>query len=1785
MKKFALILLVLIPLLWASFASPPNAFAATITVNTLTDEPLGDPDNGNCSIREAFQAANTDTLVDGCTAGSGADVINFSVSGTIDLSVSLDGEINIISQILLDGGSNITFDGNNATRIFNVNSSGIFTLQNTTLTQGNGNSGSGGAITVANGGSLTVNAVEFSNNNADTNGGAIDSSGTLSIQNSVFQSNSAQRDGGAIYQSSNFSMTIENTAFIDNSAGNDSGYVDGSGGAIYHNGAFSAPSSITAAYFFNNQVQNATSADGGGAIYHGNLGVLAITASAFFGNTVTGDDARGGAIYNNSGDDFALTINYSHFGELFNLPIPPIPPILGFDVLAAIGANGAGNSVTGASDATAGGGAIFNNGYLLMNGVSLIANSSSNHGGAFMNTRTTPDPFPQPLGQQVIISNSTFANNTANANGGAIFHGNSSIPNDNLMEIRNVTIANNTAASGDGIFNLGDGESPGFSNFDDFYLVNTIIANDNCAGGSLGNGNASASGNNVVFNSTCDIRQQDGSSTLATPITTDPVLSTPELAFNLANIFTVVLSLGPSSSASGTGDNGVCTSFPVLSLDQRNLPLGFRPQGAPNCDIGAYESDQVAPPEIEVRDSTNITVILDGDATPDGGDGTDYGTTPVGTPVVRSFIINNLGGANLTLGAVTVPAGFTISTTPSSPVAGGANTTLGVTCDATVAGTYSGDIVIPNNDSDENPYNFAITCLVEGPEITVTGLGGNNVANGSAASLVNGSDFDTIAQGSPLTRTFTIENTGVNLNLDVTSIAFVGTGTGFSITPPILPDSIAPTNTITFDVTCLATSAGLFTETITIANNDSNENPFTFAIRCDVTATEPELEVRGNSVIIVNGDATPDLSDDTDFGTTLTGTPISRTFTIRNIGAAQLTTSGSVVSGTGFTITTFPAGTVDPNDSTTLVVQCTASTAGTYIETVSFANNDSDENPFSFNIRCQVNDPEPDISILGNATVITPGDVTPDLADHTQFVTTVVGVPVLRTFTIENNGTANLNISTATISNSPNPFLFVTSPALESIAPGGSFNFVVQCQSATDGSFTETVSIQSDDPDTPAYSFNVGCTVNDEPEINVYGNSVLITNGDVTPSLLDDTDFGTTLFGTPVTRQFIIENIGSQVLTITGAVTVTNPTNFSVTLQPAATLPPPLIGNDTIFEVTCSAANLGTHTATVSIPNDDSDENPFTFEVSCTVNSPSPIIEVYGNSTLIVDGVIAPDLADHTLFPTTSPGVPVSRTFEIRNTGTGSLTVSISTVFGVPFTLTTPPTSPVTNGNPTTFTIECNPPANGNYPLTITIDNNDSTTPGANPYTFGIECVATTAGVPEINVRGNGTSITSGDATPDLADHTDFGNTSVGIPIVRTFTIENTGLGDLTLGAVTVPAGFTVTTAPAGTVTGGNSTTLGITCDATAQSTYSGTVSIVNDDSDENPYEFAIRCVVNPAGTNADLSLSKIVSDTTPQFGDIITYTVTVNNVGPGATTGVQVVDTFPTSVTFLAVGTVSQGTVTVDGSNLFLTWDIGTMVNPQTVTLTYTVQVNPTVGTTNNYAEITASTAPDPNSTPGNGIPPNPIEDDEAAIAFLFDPPFGSKAFIYDGVSVVTWTIIWVNPSNNPIPVEMSDPLLGGTTFLAGSLSCTTPGTTTITTCLHNAVTNTIEFTGIIDPNPGATIGDVNTASNRLIITYSVIVPDGVDSVANTATLTDLDSDVTSVVTETFTRTITPPPTSGGGTPPLTAEQINAKVTALPATGETPLWADLLRIGLLMGVALIGAGAMWLAWRRRVNV
>ena len=85
----------------------------------------------------------------------------------------------------------------------------------------------------------------------------------------------------------------------------------------------------------------------------------------------------------------------------------------------------------------------------------------------------------------------------------------------------------------------------------------------------------------------------------------------------------------------------------------------------------------------------------------------------------------------------------------------------------------------------------------------------------------------------------------------------------------------------------------------------------------------------------------------------------------------------------------------------------------------------------------------------------------------------------------------------------------------------------------------------------------------------------------------------------------------------------------------------------------------------------------------------------------------------------------------------------------------------------------------------------------------------------------------------------------------------------------------------------------------------------------------------------ADLAVTKTVSNATPNVGDIITYTVGVNNHGPDAATNVTVTDLLPAGPD-LRLRHPSQGTYDPTTG----LWTVGTVTPPRPATLTIQAQV-----------------------------------------------------------------------------------------------------------------------------------------------------------------------------------------------------------------------------------------------------
>jgi|GEM_PF-1476701 len=772
--------------------------------------------------------------------------------------------------------------------------------------------------------------------------------------------------------------------------------------------------------------------------------------------------------------------------------------------------------------------------------------------------------------------------------------------------------------------------------------------------------------------------------------------------------------------------------------------------GYGECSIEKYVYYAVAVPEMDLQG--NSLSISDGDVTPSLSDHTDFGgvNTMVGT-ITRTFTIENTGTANLNLtGSTKVTLGgpqagdFSVISQPSTPVAfGGGTTTFQVEFDPGSSGTREATVSIANNDSDENPYTFDIQGTGTEPEIDLQGNGQSIPAGNTSPSLADHSDFGNASvSGGFVIRTFTVVNSGTaDLTLtDSPKVDLSGTQAGdFSVilqpTSPVAQGG----GTTTFQVEFNPSGSGIRDASISIANNDPDENPYNFDIQG--TGTAPEIDLKGNGFPILDGDSSPALSDHTDFGNAIVaGEVILRTFTIENTGNEDLLLTDSpkvVISGAqagDFSVTSQPSTPVAfGGGTTTFQVEFDPGSSGTREATVSIANNDSDENPYTFDI--QGTGTEPEIDLQGNGQSIPAGNTSPSLADHSDFGNVrVSGGFVIRTFTVVNSGTADL-----TLTDSPKvdlsgaqagDFSVILQPTSPVAQGGGTTTFQVKFNPTGIGIRQATIIIANDDSDENPYIFSIQGT-GTEPEINLRGNGQSILNGDITPSFTDHTDFGSaSLSSGMITRTFTIENTGTEDLDLSGLPEVTlsgaHGGDFSITSQP--TSPVSSGGGTASFQVEFDPSSSGIRVATISIANNDSDENPYTFDIQGTGIEPE--MDILGNGQSIPDRDITPSFSDHTDFGTANVSWgTATRTFTIKNTGTEELLLN-----GIPkvdligadagdFTIVNQPVSPIlSGGGTTTFQVLFNPTDAGIRETTVSITNNDN---DENPYTFTIHGTGT----------------------------------------------------------------------------------------------------------------------------------------------------------------------------------------------------------------------------------------------------------------------------------------------------------------------------------------------------------------------------------------------------------------------------------------------------------------------------
>ena len=210
----------------------------------------------------------------------------------------------------------------------------------------------------------------------------------------------------------------------------------------------------------------------------------------------------------------------------------------------------------------------------------------------------------------------------------------------------------------------------------------------------------------------------------------------------------------------------------------------------------------------------------------DGGT-KSFGSVTVGANSSLNFVIKNTGNANLTGLTISqdgVDAGmFTVTANPTAPVGGPNGTTaFTVRFAPTSVGLKTAAIHIASNDPDESPFDITLTGGPPAvPEIAVE-RSSVNIADGGSVGFV------TATVGSPADVVFTVRNTGTApLALTGTPVVVVG-GTDAALFSVISPpaSALGAGDSTTFIVRYTPIDSSTKTATLSLANNDADENPF-----------------------------------------------------------------------------------------------------------------------------------------------------------------------------------------------------------------------------------------------------------------------------------------------------------------------------------------------------------------------------------------------------------------------------------------------------------------------------------------------------------------------------------------------------------------------------------------------------------------------------------------------------------------------------------------------------------------------------------------------------------------------------------------------------------------------------------------------------------------------------------------------------------------------------------------------------------------------------------------------
>lgn len=656
--------------------------AATFTVNSLADTSDAAPGDGacanaggQCTLRAAIEEAN---------ALGGDDTINFSVTGTINLTGALPSLTNITINGPGSGLLTVRRDTGGNYRIFNINGF-IVNISGLTVTNGRTPDGTSGSV--------------FGNPGGD--GAGISATGTVTLTDVVVTGNRTGNGGpggsstggwggsGAGIRGSG-TLTLTNVTISNNTTGNgETGNFGGSGGrggAIFFS---SGTLTITNSTISGNTTGNGAAGIAGGASGGGGGdggGILVDSGTLTMTNVVvTG---------NNTGD-----ANFGGTGGLGG-GLMTMPGINSTIVNVTFSNNTTGDGGGGVTGQGGRGGAVANFGIMILKNSTLSGNSTGTAGTSGGDSGGTGGGLFNVASAKVI--NTTISGNSTNgfnAPGGGIYQIGSS------LTVINSTITGNASVSqvGNGIYQstVASGVS---------ILQNTIVAQN--IGGPDTFGTFNSFGHNLIGNAddSTGFTIEDLKGTTAAPL--NAMLG--PLANNGGPTQTHALLAGSPALDAGDNVRAIDADNNALTTDQRGTGRIADSADAgttATVDIGAYEFHQTLD-EISDKTINEDTTLSLAFAVGDGG------------PAVTSVTATSTNTTLLPNANLSVTGAGAVRTLQATPVANSSGATT-----ITVTANLSGGGVV------QDSFQLTVVSVNDAPSFT---KGANQVVNEDAgAQTVN----------------------------------------------------------------------------------------------------------------------------------------------------------------------------------------------------------------------------------------------------------------------------------------------------------------------------------------------------------------------------------------------------------------------------------------------------------------------------------------------------------------------------------------------------------------------------------------------------------------------------------------------------------------------------------------------------------------------------------------------------------------------------------------------------------------------------------------------------------------------------------------------------------------------------------------------------------------------------------------------------------------------------------------------------------------------------------------